>query len=86
MTADAARNPRRLPRFSLRSLILFVVLVTSGYGLWYRWEPWQSRLLLQGHSGVVSNAVSSSVSSSVSFRRIAGHPVSFSKKPCWSRA
>lgn len=27
-------------RFSLRTLILLVALCTSGYGLWFRWEPW----------------------------------------------
>ena len=31
---------RRWPRFSLRSLILFVALAGSGYGLWHKWEPW----------------------------------------------
>lgn len=33
MTNDDAK-PRRLPRFSLRSLILFVTLAGSGYGPW----------------------------------------------------
>lgn len=27
-------------RFSLRSLILLIVLAGSGYGLWVKWEPW----------------------------------------------
>ena len=40
MTADAPQKPRRLPRFSLRSLDLFVALCDTGYGLWYRWEPY----------------------------------------------
>ena len=31
---------RTWPQFSLRSLLLFVALAGSGYGLWYRWEPW----------------------------------------------
>lgn len=29
-----------LPRFSLRTLVLFMMLVTSGTGLWWRWGPW----------------------------------------------
>ena len=33
------KRPRRLPRFSLRSLILLVALAGTGYGLWVRWEP-----------------------------------------------
>lgn len=34
-------KPRRryLPRFSLRTLLLFVLLCASGFGLRYRWEP-----------------------------------------------
>ena len=40
MTAEPTTKPRRLPCFSLRSLILLVALAGSGYGLWYRWEPW----------------------------------------------
>ena len=27
-------------RFSLRSLLLLVLLIASGFGLWWRWEPW----------------------------------------------
>jgi hypothetical protein len=32
----------RLPRlrFSLRTLVIFVLLCGSGFGLWYKWEPW----------------------------------------------
>ena len=28
------------PRFSLQTLLLGVLLVSSGYGLWFRWAPW----------------------------------------------
>ncbi len=52
----ASQPTRRWPRFSLRSLILFVALCSVGYGLWYRWEPWQRGLLLEGHSGYVLSA------------------------------
>jgi len=31
---------RLLPRFSLRTLVVFLLLVTSGVGLWWSWEPW----------------------------------------------
>ena len=43
---DGAHSPPRrrwrLPRvrFSLQTLTLGVLLVSSGYGLWWRWEPW----------------------------------------------
>lgn len=35
-------KPRRrsLPRFSLRTLLILVLLAGSGFGLWWRWEPW----------------------------------------------
>ena len=29
---------RWLPRFSLRTLAVFLLLVTSGTGLWWHWE------------------------------------------------
>ena len=32
----------KLPRFSLRTLVVFTLLATSGFGLWYHWEPWYS--------------------------------------------
>ncbi len=28
------------PRFSLRTLAIFTLLCTSGFGLWWHWEPW----------------------------------------------
>jgi WD40 repeat protein len=36
----------RLPRlrFSLRTLVIFVLLIGSGFGLWWRWEPWYCAL------------------------------------------
>lgn len=41
MPEDGPKPRRRfLPRFSLRTLLLFVLLFASGYGLRYRWEPW----------------------------------------------
>ncbi len=47
---------RRWTRFSLRSLILLIALITSGTGLWHQWEPWQRGRLLEGHSGPVVSA------------------------------
>jgi WD40 repeat protein len=45
--ADQSANPtvptppkRRWFRFSLRTLLVFVLLVGSGMGLWWKWEPW----------------------------------------------
>ncbi len=29
------------PKFSLRTLAIFTLLCTSGFGLWWHWEPWQ---------------------------------------------
>lgn len=29
-----------LPRFSLRTLAIFTLLCTSGFGLWWHWGPW----------------------------------------------
>jgi len=34
------RLRRLIPRYSLRTLVVFLLLVTSGMGLWWRWEPW----------------------------------------------
>ena len=31
---------RFVPRYSLRTLAVFMLLCTSGFGLWWRWEPW----------------------------------------------
>jgi len=31
---------RLLPRFSLRTLVMFLLLVTAGVGLWWYWQPW----------------------------------------------
>ena len=41
----------KLPRFrfSLRTLAVFMLLVTSGMGLWWNWEPWVRGPLLEGH-------------------------------------
>ena len=42
---------RLIPRFSWRTLILFTLLCTSGFGLWWRWEPWVCVAILEGHEG-----------------------------------
>ncbi len=47
---------RKWPRFSLRSLILFVALTSSGYGLWHNRAPWRRGPVLEGHSGPVFSA------------------------------
>lgn len=50
-------KPRRwLPRFTLRTLLLFVLLCASGFGLWWRWEPWLVSWRIEGHKGPVRYA------------------------------
>ena len=44
------------PRFSLRTLAVFLLLVTSGVGLWWRWEPWYCGPVLKGHEYYVRSA------------------------------
>jgi hypothetical protein len=46
-TTEQSANPtvptapkRRWFRFSLRTLLLFVLLIGSAMGLWWKWEPW----------------------------------------------
>jgi len=34
------RLRQAIPRFSLRTLVVFLLLVTSGVGLWWHWEAW----------------------------------------------
>ena len=36
------------PRFSLRTLVIAVLLIASGGGLWWRWEPWVVTWTLEG--------------------------------------
>lgn len=42
MSESKATKPGRrwLPRFSLRTLLVLVLLAVSGFGLWWKWEPW----------------------------------------------
>jgi len=45
------RLRRFIPRFSLRTLVVFLLLVTSGVGLWWRWQPWRlDRILAMARS------------------------------------
>ncbi|MCK6473521.1 MAG: WD40 repeat domain-containing protein [Planctomycetes bacterium] len=41
--APAKPKRRFLPRFTLRTLTLCVLLAASGLGLWWKWEPWAIR-------------------------------------------
>jgi WD40 repeat protein len=36
-------------RYSLRTLLLFVLLAGSAMGLWFRWEPWAAAFALPGY-------------------------------------
>ena len=54
---EAAPPPRRrrwFPRvqFSLLTLVIFVLLISSGFGLWYRWEPWVLIRVFRSWEGV----------------------------------
>jgi len=42
------RLRKLIPRFSLRTLVVFLLLVTSGMGLWWRRGAWRCELLLPG--------------------------------------
>jgi len=42
-----------LPRFSLRTLVIFLLLVTAGVGLWWHWEAWHLVHRLRGHKARV---------------------------------
>ena len=51
MTSDRLPqvNPKRrwLPRYSLRTLLLFVLLVNSACLLWVHWAPWEIALVIR---------------------------------------
>ena len=49
-------SERRRFRFSLRTLVLFVAVCGSGYGLWVNWEPWQLVSVLNQDSAEVFSA------------------------------
>lgn len=44
-------NKRRWFRFSLLSLVIFVSVCGSGYGVWVRWKPWAPHGKLPAHGG-----------------------------------
>ena len=47
--ATPAKKPRLWrPRFSLRTLLILVLLAASSYGLRYRWEPWVLERTIDG--------------------------------------
>jgi WD40 repeat protein len=55
-TEAPVSSPRRARwrlRFSLLTLVLFVLVVGSGMGVWFRWEPWVVERTLAGRSGLV---------------------------------
>lgn len=43
-------------RLSLRSLLLLMLGVASGVGLWYRWNPYPEVMVLRGHARYVEDA------------------------------
>ena len=56
----AARRCRWLPRvqFSLCTLVIGVLLVSSGMGLWFRWEPWEPIWVFPSHNENFPSAIS----------------------------
>ncbi len=47
----------RLPRFSLRTLVVFLLLATSAFGLAYHFAPWYCERTLDGHAALVMHTV-----------------------------
>ena len=55
--SDTPPKKRRFRlRYSLRSLLLFVLLVNSACLLWMHWEPWTLETTLKGHTAQVNSA------------------------------
>jgi len=48
------RVKRRWFRFSLRTLLIFVLLIGSAMGLWWNWEPWRLERVL-GNLGLIGS-------------------------------
>lgn len=48
MSEPSPPKRRRLPRFSLRSLLLAALLAASGFGLWLHWLPWIPWIRIDG--------------------------------------
>ena len=42
---------RLIPRFSLRTLAIFLLLATSGMGLWWHWDAWFKEWELTNDAG-----------------------------------
>jgi hypothetical protein len=70
----------RFPRFafSLRTLVIFVLLVGSVGGLWYRWEPWVCKQL--GGARLVSDDGSVSATHSESNVTLRGIRIAFERE------
>jgi len=47
------RLRKLIPRFSLRTLVVFMLLCTSGLGLWWHWGPWYLKRVLAQPPDVV---------------------------------
>ncbi len=62
------------PKFSLRTLVVFLLLVTSGMGLWWHWEPWDVEVTLAPTSEAVWRSDLSPDSSEVMVRTSADPP------------
>jgi len=58
--SDAPRKRSWLPRvrYSLRTLVIGVLLIGSGMGLWWKWEPWVVERTYQKEAAVTCGAFS----------------------------
>jgi len=52
-----SRIRRLLPRFSLRTLVVFLLLVTSGMGLWWHWDAWYVERVLADNPAAARHAL-----------------------------
>ena len=55
-STPAPKKPRFRLRYSLRSLMLFMLLLSAALALWRDWAPWRTEHVLKGHSKAVRSA------------------------------
>ena len=56
-TSDTPPKKRRFRlRYSLRSLLLFMLLFSAALALWRDWSPWHIEYFLKGHEGGINPA------------------------------
>ena len=56
-TSDTPAKKRRFRlRYSLRSLLLFMLLFSAALALWRDWSPWRIERVLRGHKRKIHSA------------------------------